>query len=279
MLARRNVLMTTAAATLATSAHAAHAAQRKLDFRAPADNIIAVVKTLGDISGRDSYSVSFGRIFGAVGNDLATPLFDFKSARVTSFRARGDGAYETRFRGMIYFTDIAGGAIIDEWRNPYTKTLNKVVHWETLGETGYTYTVNGTVPRTDFKGTIGDDKRGKPYIVPWLVNGDDVWLTLDERVKYTRRSDGALRTDNAINRYQTSLSELQNADINAARCSTSWHSEQNWMVWMNLDDQPGRMMWGGAGRKYAGLGELPQDFVREVERRKPGALTKPIAWD
>jgi hypothetical protein len=256
----------------------ATAARRRLDLADPADNIRALVKTLGDSAGRDTFTISFGRIFGAGANDLARPLFDFKAARITSFKARENGAYETRFRGMIYFTDIRSGRIIDSWRNPYTDRDDPVTHWETGGETGYTYTVTGTVPRAEFKGELGDDKRGRPFILPWIVNGDDVWLTLDERVKYTRRTDGALRTDNAIMRYQTVLSELEDDSRSSATCHTSWHTEQNWMPWMRMDAQPGRLMWGGAGRKYERLDQLPADFVAEVERRRPGALSKPISW-
>ena len=252
---------------------------RTLDFSSPADNLYALVKTLGDLRGVQTYTISYGQIFGAVGNELALPLFAFKAARVQSFQPRGAEAWETRFRGMIYFCDLETGGVIDSWKNPYTGRTVPVIHWATLGESGYTYTTRGLVARSTFRGEFGADKRDKPLVLPWVVNGEDVWLTLDERVKYVRASDGALRSDNAINRYQTSLGELQDANFSSARCFTSWHTDQNWMPWMDMDSYPGRLMWGGAGRKYAGLEQMPADFVAEVERRVPGALSKPLSRD
>ena len=217
-------------------------ARRSLDFRDPGDNIVALVKTLGDLSGRATWSISFGRIFGAVA-DRTKPR-DARCDKVEQRRCEivADGAQETRFRGMIYFTDLETGAFLGEWRNPFTGRTNQVVHWATLGQGGYTYTRSGLVARATFRGAFGSDKRGRPLILPWIINGDDVWLMLDERVKYVRPADGALRTDNAINRYQTSLRELEDPDVSSAVCRTSWHTEQNWMVWMGMDERPGRLM-------------------------------------
>lgn len=275
-LNRRKLLALSPIALLPASV--AHATRRPLDFADPHDNLRALIRILGDETGVERYSFSHGRIFAVVGKELAQPLFDFKAARVQGFRKLGEGVWETRFRGMIYFCDLDSGHIIDSWRNPYTGADATVTHWGTVGESGYTYTLNGVIPPRSFRGEFGARKQDAPLLFPWLINGDDVWLMLDERVKYLRRSDGAIRTDNAINRYHTSLAELEDPARSSVSCIASWHTEQNWMPWMAMGELAGHLMWGGAGRKYAQLEQLPRGFVLEIERRNPGALTAPLRW-
>jgi hypothetical protein len=252
---------------------------RLIDFSDPFDNLRALVRVLADETGASCYSFSHGRIFSVVGEQLAQPLLDFKAARIQGFRRVRADAWETRFRGMIYFCALESGEIIDSWRNPYTGSQVSVTHWATLGESGYTYTTMGLVPPRSFRGEFGAAKENTALRLPWLINGDDVWLMLDERVKYVRRSDGAVRTDNAINRYHTSLADLENPKLTSVSCRTSWHTEQNWMPWMAMPKLAGHLMWGGAGRKYAHLEQMPREFVAEIERRNPGALTAPLLWN
>jgi hypothetical protein len=89
--------------------------------------------------------------------DLAPTVVRFTAARLQASRPNGPNAWETRFRGLIYFCELDT-------------------------------TTRGVIPHAEFNGEFGADQRDGPMILPWRVNGDDVWLTLDERVKYLTRS-------------------------------------------------------------------------------------------
>ena len=56
---------------------------------------------------------------------------------------------------MIYFCTLETGGVIDSWKNPYTGRTVPVIHWATLGESGYTYTTRGLVARSTFRGEFG----------------------------------------------------------------------------------------------------------------------------
>lgn len=248
-----------------------------LDFSKPADNVYAIIKMQGDVSGKTMYPWGQGHIFGVEDNKMAVPMLRFQSCRVGEHRRRNDGAYTFRYRGMIFYQDFETGAFINTYVNPYTGEECEVRHFRTsIGE--YAYTDKGTVSAREFTGETGHSYEDG-YLLQWERAGDRVFVTLDERVRYQRPSDGAWRVDNAILRYESSWTELNDPDRTAATTSTSWQTQIQWFEWLNMGDRPGMHMQGGNGHKFMSMDDLPPDFVDFAEAMFPGAITDPITWD
>jgi Protein of unknown function (DUF1838) len=285
LIARRHLiggLVTVSAATLSACGNALEASERgglaltkPLDFSKPENNLLGFVRLIGDTSGKGSYAWGHGRVFGTLENELSTPLFDYQSCRLTAFKPRPDGSWQMGYRGLILFTDLKSGKVIDSFRNPFTDKDNSIVHFKTAFGNSV-YTANGAFSLVQFENQGPHDE--KPFILPWTVVGDDTWVTYDERIAY-RRPDGAWRVDNAVYRYHGLVSELTNPTVTAPQHNMMWSTELNWFTFMDMGARAGHIMWAGMGRKYDRLDAMPPDFIAEAERRYPGFLSQPISWE
>lgn len=277
-LSRRTALITASAFAAGSSTIQSPArASLNLDLTKPSDNVYAIVKMQGDVSGKTMYPWGQGHIYGVLDGEMATAMLRFQSCRIGEHRWRNDGAYVFRYRGMIFYQDYDTGEFIDSYRNPYTDQDCEVRHFRTsIGE--YAYTETGTESARSFDGEVGKSYDGG-YILPWQRAGDRLFVTLDERVLYRRPSDNALRLDNAILRYQANWSEVNNPELTAAETQSSWQTAISWFTWLDMGDRPGMHMQGGNGYKFSSLDDLPDAFTAFAEAKFPGVLTEPISWD
>ena len=155
---RRNTLKSlggvAASAGLISPARASSRTSLNLDLTKPADNVYAMVKIQGDVSGKTTCSWGQGQTFGVQDNELAVPMPRFQSGRIGAHRRRNDRSYEFRFRGMIFYQDYKTGAFIDTYTNPYTGKECKVRNFRTSA--GYYYiTEKDPLPPEGFVGESG----------------------------------------------------------------------------------------------------------------------------
>lgn len=285
-LTRRSVLQSAAGASIGFGVTACASSDSgaapppyrdAFDLSVPQDNVEAIVKMRGDLSGKPSYMWRHGHIFGVVEGQMAIPMMQYQSAQIGRFFRNTDGSYLFKYRGLFVYQDFDSGEFIDEFQNPFTRETVEVRHFKTsIGE--FSYTTLGPKASRVFEGNTGRP-HGTPYVLPWVRSGDYVWVTLDERVEYARPSDGVWRRDNALIRYETLWDELMDPERSSASVSTSFHTHVDWFTWLNMQGHSGGLMQGGAGRKFFKLEDLPADLVAFSEARFPGSLTDPITRD
>lgn len=272
----RRELLTMAAAGVGglLSTPTLSAAQSRYDFSNPADNLQAFVKITGDLTGRETYQWSSGRVFGSTPGNLAEPLADFQACRKQQYLKVADG-YRCLYRGIIIFFDLQSGDVLRVLDNPYTDKRNDVTHYRTqLSE--YTITPQGYRGGITEIGESGVPRKA-PFLLDWTVAGDDVWVSHDERLKYTRPDGGNVRIDNLLSQYHCQFGELDDTGLSSAGCDLSWRAELTWFPWMGMDGHPGHIFWGGMGQKYHKIDELPNRLVTAAEAIWPGALGQPLA--
>lgn len=239
----------------------------------PRETLHALAKVLGAIDGSRAYNWLSGRIFSKQNAvPLAEPILDWEGCTIRRFAFESPDRLRMTYRGIILFKAV-DGPVIDEFASPVSGKPNAVKHFRTAIGT-YVFTSTGIEPSARFKGRLGVNPN--PFVLPWAVAGDDVWMTLDERVEYTRPSTTLLVADNAIFRYQSRLSEIQDKHTSAASANISYHSEIGYYDWMGMMGVEGHTIWGAAGKKYAKLSELPSNFVDEVVRRYPTHFSDPL---
>lgn len=265
------------AAPAVAAATRTDASPGRLDLRNAEDNVRAIIKLQGDTSGATSFNFTHGTVHAIEKDAIAIPLVNYQAARKSEFRDRGAGVFEFRFVGMILYTDPASGDFVEAIDNPLTGKRVRVKHWRSsIGR--YYYTPTGAKPVAAFEGTAGAAKEGRPYILPWIPIGDELHVTLDERVRYKRPSDGAWIIDNAIMRYAGPRDALLDVRTTSVECVSSWATAISAFPWLELPE-PGRMLLqSGAGRKVKSLIDLPESFRAFAEKTFPGALTGPINW-
>jgi hypothetical protein len=271
---RRQLLTMAAAGTVGLlSAPTWSAAQPRYDFSNPADNLQAFVKITGDLTGRETYQWSSGRLFGSTPGNLAKPLADFQACRKQQYLKVADG-YRCLYRGMIIFFELQSENVLRVFDNPYTDKRNDVTHYRTqLSE--YTITPQGYRGGITEIGESGVPRKA-PFLLDWTVAGDDVWVSHDERLKYTRPGGGNVRIDNLLSQYHCRFDELNDTGLSSVRCDLSWRAELTWFPWMGMDGHPGHIFWGGMGRNYHEIDDLPDRLLTAVDALWPGALSQPL---
>jgi len=207
--------MATAGAGGLLSAPTLSAAQPRYDFSDPVDNLRAFVKITGDLTGRETYQWSSGRLFGSTPGKLAEPLADVQACRKQQYLKIADG-YRCLYRGMIIFFEPRSDNVLGIFDNPYTGKRNDVTHYRTqLSE--YTITPQGYRGGITEIGESGVPRKA-PFLLDWTVAGDDVWVIHDERLKYTRPDGGNVRIDNLLNQYHCRLGELDDTELSSVGC-------------------------------------------------------------
>lgn len=265
------------AAPLAGATKPAVASSAGLDLAQAEDNVRAIVKLQGDTTGATSFSFTHGTVHAIQSDAIAVPLVNYQAARKSEFRDRGTGVFEFRFIGMILYTDPASGDFIETFDNPLTGKRVTVKHWRSsIGR--YYLTPTGAKPVAAFEGTAGAAKDGKPYVLPWVPIGEELHVTLDERVRYKRPSDGAWIVDNAIMRYAGPRAALLDRSTTSVDCVSSWATAISAFPWLELPERGRMLLQSGAGRKVKLLTDLPAPFRAFAEKTFPGALTGAINW-
>ena len=150
---RRTALMTAGAAALSLNAHNKSLAAGipngdpmaipdNLDTSDPEHNLITYMKILSDLSDHSTYRFHTGRILSVIGRNVGEPMMDFIACKQDRVRRLTDGSYQHGYRGVILFTELDTGRVLDTFENPITGKTNKVNHFKTSWGAGV-YTTHG----------------------------------------------------------------------------------------------------------------------------------------
>jgi hypothetical protein len=246
---------------------------RTLDFAKPADNLYGLLKLMGDLSGKRTYVLQYGRIHGFAEGKLARHLLNYSGLTTREVRSDGAGGYVTRYGGWMLMRDPVTDAVIDEWLHPLTGAVVPVEHFvTTIGKQNFT--ADGLKRPPGFKGDfLWFDK---PFVLPWRTIGDDIWAPYEQFSVY-QDSAGNARYEKAIHTYHGKLSQLADRTASAP-ASIASQSQSPYFPWMKMAAAGGHMILHSAGRKLAGAHEIPDRVRRDVERRYPGAIDRAFDW-
>jgi hypothetical protein len=243
---------------------------QKFDTGLPTDNLYGLAKIAGSTDGSTTCTWLGGRIYSKLADaKLAEPFLDWEGVQLKRFLFESATRIRYVFRGAILFKGL-GGEYLDEFENPITGQRNKVNHFFTQIGT-YDFTTEGIVASSRFNGFLAHNP--SPLLFTWQVLGDDIWLELDERVRYTPKSTGKEIADNAIFRFGSSLSDVKDRSKVLASACVSYSTQLPFYDWMGMRGVDGYTLWSGAGRKYASIAEFPQERRQKIERLSPGFFT------
>ncbi len=278
-----------------------------LDLTSARDNLYAFGKTWGTYDeSTPTYGIFHGLMYGLVGDERLRPLFGYAGTGVTKCRllpgADGSAGGRLQMRGKEtgYFYDVATGAILDSWRNPWTGEEVEVrpfLNDRIGGELGLTLPklVVGEASE-EHAGTMNDDgsqgsAEGAPFVLPWQVYGDEVLLEWDyahrypnpvDPVRWPHASTGPWINPSEHFVIYTSLAELSNRSTPSAHFRAGFSRVSPWWPWMRMGQSgvsgvmTGRLFSRTARR---GLADVPPALLERIERDCPDYLELPHDWD
>jgi len=175
---------------------------------------------------------------------------------------RGKGVRQVS-REILFYKDPATGAIIDEWRNPWSGETVKVLHIANDP-------VNMRAPIFPVRAD------GKPYKSEIKVMGDHWWGTTTVPLFYRNPLAGDYQ-DYVGGTYHATemfnffgrMSDLTDPKKHSADVNVAWARISDWLPWMKMRGRAGVLYFNGAGSKLDSYADLPAGMRAAIEARAP----------
>lgn len=243
------------AAALALGTGAATA----LDLNKPEDSHLAMLRVVGDISGKAVFKEWDATIFAQLPGERARPILRTVGFNAGRMMKQPDGSYNWVTREVSFYVDLKTGQIVETWDNPFNGKTVKVIQ----------------VANDPVSNKFPTPEPGKPGATRVEVRDDVAWMRWDVPLKYPNELKPAQYPEESTGENYIASEHFQffaaTADLRAdAPTSTpthySWFRSGPWLPWMKMGMAPGTLIYSGTGRKYNSFEELPA-LVREYTRK------------
>lgn len=238
---------------------------RAPDLSLPENNLRALVRMTASLRERDVPWWYDGTIFGVVPGEHPRPLVKFQGMELYWMRHLPDGAYELIGNTLTFFHDVETGALLSEFRNPYTGATNPVLPAVQGGGAGrgFNYSVKG-IRFTRLLEQLPE----QPLVLDWAFARDMVWLH-----NWTRYPPGMPPPRWQQQTMFASQKDFLNARLDSLPVVFSSTVHMPWLKWMDMGDRPGHVVWHAGGAKLRSIDELPAEYRQRAEKDYPAMLT------
>ncbi|NOW45907.1 hypothetical protein FHW96_002065 [Novosphingobium sp. SG751A] len=244
------------------------AAARGLDLAAPADRLKAFVKMRGSLDDRLIASWVSARYYGITGDEMR-PLFNVRSAVFARYRPAPDGGYEAVNAEIAWFTDPDTGAVLTQWRNPYTGRDVKVP----MGG----YAPSKVFIRPDLGFALAKPVPGleiEHEVLPFEVRGDDLYITERSRTAMRFAPGAKPFRYSESNTFHARLSDVLSGAPHVPS-DVSFTNVCSWRPWMEMGDIAGHMSAIGIGKQGAAMESIPAEWQAATRQFRPEVLKDP----
>jgi hypothetical protein len=238
---------------------------RAPDLALPENNLRALVRMTASLKERDVPWWYDGTIFGVVPGEHPRPLVKFQGMELYWMRHLADGAYELIGNTLTFFHDAETGALLAEFKNPYTGASNPVLPAVQGGGAGrgFNYSVKG-IRFTRMLEQLPE----QPLILDWTFARDMVWLH-----NWTRYPPGMPPPRWQQQTMFASQKDFLNGRLDSVPVVFSSTVHMPWLKWMDMGDRPGHIVWHAGGAKLDSIDELPDGYRQRAEKDYPAMLT------
>jgi hypothetical protein len=264
---RHAVRLLAAAAALATAT--AGAASLRLDT--PRDHLAAMRKI--QCSLRDGEVVTWywsGYAYSRVPGEPDRQLFAVEGMNIRQCGPLGDandGSFKMVTREILIYKDPKTGEVLRSWTNPWTGKQVKVVHV-------------ANDPVNQRVGAV--DRAGRPFELPFVVNGNQWWLTSTVPLFY-RNALGGDYQDYVGGKYHATemfnffgdVDELANPRRPSVSARVAWVRISDWLPWMEMGGRAGIVYFNTAGRRLERFEDMPESLRTEIKVNFPAYQAPP----
>jgi len=206
-----------------------------------------------------------GRAYSRVPGEKDRLLFAVEGMNtrrcVSLNEAADDHGFKLVSREILLYKDPSTGEVLRTWENPWTRETVKVMHVSNDP-------VNGRFTK---KG-----RDGRPFVLPFSVNGDQWWLTQTIPLfynnplggDYQRYVGGAYQATEMFN-YFGDIIDLLDEATDSIATRVGWVRVSKWLPWMEMGDRTGMIYFHTAGRKLDSFDELSATMKAEIEASYP----------
>ena len=281
LLSRRSCLATALAATTLPLTARAAAGRRKLDLTKPEDNLYAVVKLRGDLSGKMVLQWYTGVLSLHVPGKLPAPVCRYQGIIRTVWAPQSDGSFKYRTFDFGFFGDLETGRHVEKLTNPITGEIVEPMQVRD-GPIESIYSTNGAFPN----GAKPD--LTKKLSLPWIVSGNDIWYSTSFGFEFPNPLPPAeypklSSTDKVVQRsqftYKSRLSELEDETLTSAPAETIMVVTSTIHPWLMMGQTPGFQHIHTLSHKIAKLEDSSREMQEFLAKVMPDYLTKDMPFE
>jgi hypothetical protein len=236
-----------------------------LDLADEADRLTAMMRIQSRLDGRDAPWWYFGRIYGVLPGRAPVPLVRFEGTEIIRLTPTPAGEYAATGVTTSFFQDFHSKAVLEEMVNPVTGRPVRVIPNQIGGtsEAAAYYSTRGVRP-----GRVAPaDWPESGLLLTWDYHGDMLWMSHDRTyppgIPQPMGESSVMRVDSR------DLHALDRPFVPASFSSTYFAP---WPRWMEMDGQPGHVIWHADGIKLDSVAGLPAHFRGWMEDRFPERL-------
>ena len=244
---------------------------RPLDLADPRDRLTAIAKLRGATDDRLVISYVIGARY-AVPEHRLVPMMGILAATFSRWTRLDADRFEARSLEVAFFTDLATGGLLEQWKNPVTGAVVDVPVTR-MGPSRIVITADGLT--VDVPGGEASGLRLVHVFQPPVVVGDQVWLT--EQINVDGPPGPRPFVYNELSTYAARKSDLDDPGQAAVPTDVQYQSLITYRPWMGFGDAPGHTLARGAGRRVSRIDELPPQYVALAKRLHPDVIADPLA--
>lgn len=239
------------------------------DLKDPAQALNALLRMQARLDGRDAPWWYFGRIYGLRPGEAPIPLVRFEGLEIPLLTPTGDGEYAATGVTTSFFLDWASKERLSTFTNPVTGRSNAVkpnLIGGVPGKPAAYYSVRGARPGR----VAAADWKPEGLRLSFDFYGDTVWLSNDR--SYPPGLPQPMGESSVSKARRADLFNPGLAFVPASFSSTYFAP---WPAWMEMQGQPGFVVWHADGLKLPSVDELPPHFRSWMEQGYADRLKAP----
>ena len=237
------------------------------DLSDPATQRDAIIRMRASKNDKVQVGWVRGNYWGVVDTEII-PLCGLVASTVYQFRQVSETEYLSAILEVAYFTDFETSGFIDEMTNPITGELIQLTPFR-MGPSLSRLTHEGRMPASEnnIPGATFNNR-----FLPLRVNGDDVHLVEEIRVKFPAPPGAEPFRYNEITNFHASLEELANPENESVKCNAHFNGVVTWRPWLKMAGHPGHMLGNAMGGQLNSVDELPADYLEWTAKYHPDYL-------
>ena len=281
-ISRRMLVTGAAAASISTPSWAR--SDVSFDFSKPRDNLTAYLKLQSSLANEDVWQWFTGKLDLAVPGQEIVPLIAYDSLVRRRSEKIDDGIYHVTSWEATFYKDLETGEFADELFNPLAERMIRPYHYRE-GPTKFLFSENQ--PRL-LTGRDVLPKDGKPFLLPWTVAGNDVWVSRENFIKAPHPMDKEVWTleaagDDLITSSHSThkglRSDLVDPRLQKAPAEFIYQATSIWLPFMLMGQQPGWVIWRAFGRKLDDPAQIPQASLEVLESVHADIFAAGTPWE
>jgi hypothetical protein len=265
-------LANSAIAGLLSLALLAPVASQAYDLEQPEDLVEAYIKTVGDISGKETITYAKVVVMAMVPGERGRKLFTLEVVGAGRYLPI-EGGFQRLHREIGLYTDLETGEVMSTWRNPFLDRDVEVIHIQN-DPVNFPYTVEQqSGPRRILYDDLGD-------VIAFHREVMLRYPSALSRAEYPMHSAGDWYEAAELFNSFVSRADLENPELTSAPETGSWSRIGPWLPWMEMADRPGHLVYHGRSVKLEdGIDELPPRLRRYIEENLPSYLAAPTEFE